>query len=242
MDARPDILNHNLETVRRLQKPSASAPAGRRLYVLRRAQGWPARSATGPHESRAPGRRGETRDELQEAFERLRGNDVDIHQIGQYLRPSMRHLPLERYYPPDEFAEMRPRASAGFKHVEVGAAGALELPRRDQVPGADSIAAVARHHRREGRIVSLAARDPEPTDRCRRPSRMSRPVLALALAAAMLSIAASRGPHIPRRPAPRRRPRIADRSCRVTALGIDLSNVRPPASASRRRLPGSSRK
>ena len=62
---------------------------------------------------------GETRDELTEAFEALREVDTDILTIGQYLRPSIEHLPLERYYHPDEFAEMKVEALAlGFKHVE----------------------------------------------------------------------------------------------------------------------------
>ena len=62
---------------------------------------------------------GETRDEMTEAFEALREVDVDILTIGQYLRPTEQHLPLIRYYHPDEFAEMKVEALAlGFKHVE----------------------------------------------------------------------------------------------------------------------------
>jgi lipoic acid synthetase len=102
---------------------------------------------------------GETRDELQEAFEALRANDVDILTIGQYLRPSMRHLPLERYYHPDEFAEMKVEALAlGFRHVESAPLVRSSYHARDQVPGADLRAARRRQATvdAEGRIVPLA--------------------------------------------------------------------------------------
>ena len=113
MDARPDILNHNLETVRRLQKPVRKrARWDRSLHVLRRAKdmareiGYPAHTKS----SLMVGL-GETREELTEAFEALRAVDVDILTIGQYLRPRSQHLPLERYYHPDEFAEMKAEAT-----------------------------------------------------------------------------------------------------------------------------------
>jgi lipoic acid synthetase len=81
---------------------------------------------------------GETRDEMTEAFEALREVDVDILTIGQYLRPSEKHLPLERYYHPDEFAEMKDAALAlGFKHVESAPLVRSSYHARDQVPGAE---------------------------------------------------------------------------------------------------------
>jgi lipoic acid synthetase len=140
MDARPDILNHNLETVRRLQKPvRRRARWDRSLYVLRRAKemaheiGYPAHTKS----SLMVGL-GETRDELTEAFDALREVDVDILTIGQYLRPSMQHLPLERYYHPDEFAEMKVEALAlGFRHVESAPLVRSSYHARDQVPGAE---------------------------------------------------------------------------------------------------------
>ena len=101
---------------------------------------------------------GETRDELQEAFEALRENDVDILTIGQYLRPSMQHLPLERYYHPDEFAEMKTAALAlGFRHVESAPLVRSSYHARDQVPDAE----LKRRRRQatidaDGRIVPLA--------------------------------------------------------------------------------------
>ena len=81
---------------------------------------------------------GESRQELTEAFEALRAVDVDILTIGQYLRPSEKHLPLERYYHPDEFAEMKVEALAlGFKHVESAPLVRSSYHARDQVPGAE---------------------------------------------------------------------------------------------------------
>ncbi len=144
MDARPDILNHNLETVRRLQKPVRKrARWERSLYVLERAKamaediGYPVHTKS----SLMVGL-GETRPELTEAFTALRTADVDILTIGQYLRPSLAHLPLERYYHPDEFAEMKAEALAlGFRHVESGPLVRSSYHARDQVPGAELRAA-----------------------------------------------------------------------------------------------------
>jgi lipoic acid synthetase len=101
---------------------------------------------------------GETRDELTEAFEALRAVDCDVLTIGQYLRPSLQHLPLERYYHPDEFAEMKGAALAlGFKHVESGPLVRSSYHARDQVPGAE----LKRLRRQatidgDGRVVPLA--------------------------------------------------------------------------------------
>jgi len=138
--SRPFILNRNLETVRRLQKPVRKRARGERsLYVLRRAKemageiGYPVHTKS----SLMVGL-GETRPELTEAFEALRAVDVDILTVGQYLRPSLKHLPLERYYHPDEFAEMKAEALAlGFKHVESAPLVRSSYHARDQVPGAE---------------------------------------------------------------------------------------------------------
>jgi lipoic acid synthetase len=81
---------------------------------------------------------GETREELTEAFEALRAVDTDILTIGQYLRPTLQHLPLERYYHPDEFASMKEEALAlGFRHVESGPLVRSSYHARDQVPDAE---------------------------------------------------------------------------------------------------------
>jgi len=139
MDARPDILNHNVETVARLQKPVRKrARYHRSLHVLEAAKtmateiGYPVHTKT----SIMVGL-GETREELSQTFRDIRVVDTDILTIGQYLRPSEEHLPLLRYYHPDEFAEMKEEALAlGFKHVESGPLVRSSYHARDQVPGA----------------------------------------------------------------------------------------------------------
>jgi lipoyl synthase len=161
MAARPDILNHNLETVRRLQKPVRKrARWDRTLGVLERAKAYAAEVPYAVHtKSSLMVGLGETRDELAEAFDALRGVDVDILTIGQYLRPSLKHLPVERYYHPDEFAEMKAAAlGLGFKHVESGPLVRSSYHARDQVPGAE-LKAMRRRQATldaEGRVVPLA--------------------------------------------------------------------------------------
>jgi lipoic acid synthetase len=160
MEARPDILNHNLETVRRLQQPVRKrARWERSLQVLEHAKAMAGEIGYAVHtKSSLMVGLGETREELTEAFEALRAVDCDILTIGQYLRPSMQHLPLERYYHPDEFAEMKAAALAlGFRHVESGPLVRSSYHARDQVPGAE-----LRRIRRQGtvdaqgRVVPLA--------------------------------------------------------------------------------------
>jgi len=161
MAARPDILNHNLETVKRLQKPVRKrARWDRSLYVLRRAKEMAVESGYAVHtKSSLMVGLGETRDELTEAFEALRAVDVDILTVGQYLRPSEKHLPLERYYHPDEFAEMKAEALVlGFQHVESAPLVRSSYHARDQVPGAE-LRTLRRRQATidaEGRVVPLA--------------------------------------------------------------------------------------
>ena len=117
MEAGPDILNHNVETVERLQKPVRKrARYDRSLGVLVRPRSSPARSAgaTGTVHTKSSLMvgLGETREELSQTFRDLRAVDCDILTIGQYLRPSLQHLPLERYVHPTEFAEMKDEALA----------------------------------------------------------------------------------------------------------------------------------
>jgi lipoic acid synthetase len=136
----PDILNHNLETVRRLQRPVRKrARWDRSLDVLERAKAYAAERGHEVHtKSSLMVGLGETRPELTEAFVALRAVDTDILTIGQYLRPTTDHLPLVRYYHPDEFAEMRAEALAlGFRHVESGPLVRSSYHARDQVPGAE---------------------------------------------------------------------------------------------------------
>src|SRR3954466_8723438 len=140
MEAGPDILNHNVETVERLQKPVRKrARYHRSLEVLVRAKEF-ARELTGPDgsvhtKSSLMVGLGETREELSQTFRDLRAADCDILTIGQYLRPSLQHLPVVRYLHPDEFAEMKAEALAlGFKHVESGPLVRSSYHARDQVP------------------------------------------------------------------------------------------------------------
>ncbi len=151
MAAGPDILNHNVETVERLQKPVRKrARYDRSLDVLARAKryfkelgaGVDGRPAAVHTKSSIMVGLGETRAELHRAFVDLRAVDCDILTLGQYLRPSAEHLAVERYYHPDEFTEMREEALAlGFKHVESGPLVRSSYHARDQVPDAEGLRA-----------------------------------------------------------------------------------------------------
>ncbi len=114
-DARPDVLNHNLETVARLQRrvrPSASY--GRSLAVLGRAK-----SAGLVTKSGLIVGMGETFDEVGAAMADLRNVGVDIVTVGQYLRPTAEHVPVARWWTPEEFDRLRSAGQAlGFAHVE----------------------------------------------------------------------------------------------------------------------------
>jgi len=160
MTAAPDILNHNLETVRRLQKPVRKrARWDRSLGVLERSKAYAAELNHAVHtKSSLMVGLGETPPELTEAFEALRAVDTDILTIGQYLRPSPKHLVVERFYHPDEFAEMKVKAlSLGFKHVESGPLVRSSYHARDQVPGAELKSLRRRATLDEGgRVVPLA--------------------------------------------------------------------------------------
>jgi lipoic acid synthetase len=119
LDARPDVLNHNTETVPRLYR--AARPGGRyprALEVLERARRW---APDIPTKTGIMVGLGETFDEVVEVLRDLRRVDCQILTIGQYLRPSAAHLPMDRYYTPDEFQELKRIAlELGFGHVESG--------------------------------------------------------------------------------------------------------------------------
>ncbi len=119
MEAGPDILNHNLETVPRLyRRVRPKAVYTQSLELLRRAKELAPRV---PTKSGLMVGLGETMDELLAVMRDLRTQGVDVLTIGQYMRPSMKHLPVERYVHPDEFAAYRSAAKQmGFKHVESG--------------------------------------------------------------------------------------------------------------------------
>ncbi len=117
--AQPEILNHNTETVPRLySQVRPQAVYERSLAVLRRARELDPGAVT---KSGLMVGLGETRDELLEVFQDLANNGVDVLTVGQYLRPTPAHLPVARYWHPDEFAALKADALAmGFRHVEAG--------------------------------------------------------------------------------------------------------------------------
>jgi lipoic acid synthetase len=119
MAARPTVFNHNLETVPRLYRrvrPGSRYP--RSLDVLRYAKELDGAVLT---KTGLMVGLGETWDELIQVMADARQNNVDLLTIGQYLRPSADHLPIERYYTPQEFAALRAEGlRLGFRHVESG--------------------------------------------------------------------------------------------------------------------------
>ncbi|MFE4243044.1 lipoyl synthase [Peribacillus butanolivorans] len=119
MDTRPDILNHNIETVKRLSpQVRARATYERSLEFLRRAK---LMNATIPTKSSIMIGLGETKEEIMETMDDLRANNVEIMTIGQYLQPTKRHLKVQKYWSPEEFEELKNIAlSKGFSHCEAG--------------------------------------------------------------------------------------------------------------------------
>jgi lipoyl synthase len=132
MRARPEILNHNTETVPRLyRRVRPKAQYERSLELLERAK---VLAPDRPTKSGLMLGLGETRDELLEVFADLRAVGCDILTLGQYLQPTPRHLPIERYVSPDEFAALREDALAlGFPHVESGPLVRSSYHAREQV-------------------------------------------------------------------------------------------------------------
>jgi lipoic acid synthetase len=119
MDAKPDILNHNIETVRRLSdRVRARAKYERSLEFLSRAKEMQPEI---PTKSSIMVGLGETKEDIIATMDDLREHNVDIMTIGQYLQPSKKHLKVEKYYHPDEFLELKEIAlSKGFSHCESG--------------------------------------------------------------------------------------------------------------------------
>jgi lipoyl synthase len=117
MDARPDVLNHNTETVPRLYRTVRPGASFRRsLELLRRSKEAGLLTKSGIMVGL-----GEEWDEVLETLQAIRGSGTDILTVGQYLRPSPDHLTLVRYYTPDEFAQIREHAlGLGYAHVESG--------------------------------------------------------------------------------------------------------------------------
>jgi lipoic acid synthetase len=119
VDAKPEVLNHNTETVPRLYRAVRSgARYERTLRLLENVKHFAPGMVS---KSGVMAGLGETMDELLQVFADLAARGVDILTVGQYLRPSKDHLPIARYYTPDEFAFLKREAlKLGFRHVESG--------------------------------------------------------------------------------------------------------------------------
>ena len=119
LDAKPDVLNHNTETVPRLYRAVRSgARYERTLTLLENAKKFSPGMVT---KSGVMVGLGEATEELVEVFRDLGTRGVDILTVGQYLRPSKDHLPVARFYQPEEFVHLRNEALRfGFRHVESG--------------------------------------------------------------------------------------------------------------------------
>jgi lipoyl synthase len=121
LESRPDVFNHNIETVRRLHRRMRGAKASydKALWLLRRAKEvaeYPVLTKSGIIVGL-----GETNDEIVETMRDLREHDVDVVTIGQYLQPSPAHAPIDRWVHPDEFRWLREQGEAlGFGSVFSG--------------------------------------------------------------------------------------------------------------------------
>lgn len=119
MEARPEILNHNVETVRRLFRQVQ--PQDRYQWAEATLRNAKSLDPTVLTKSGIMVGLGETMDEVRETMRDLRAWDVDILTIGQYLQPTRNHLPIERYYRPEEFEALREFGEGiGFRWVESG--------------------------------------------------------------------------------------------------------------------------
>jgi lipoic acid synthetase len=119
IDAKPNVFNHNVETIPRLYKRvRPQAIFERSLQVLQWAKEM---NPAAPTKSGFMLGLGETWEEVIEVMQALRAHDVDILTIGQYLRPSFQHLPIQRYVSLEEFAALKEEGKKmGFRHVESG--------------------------------------------------------------------------------------------------------------------------
>ncbi len=133
VDARPEIFSHNLETVSRLYR--FIRPGGRydrALEVIAHSKTVDPAVLT---KSGIICGMGERQDELHKAMSDLHEVGIEILTLGQYLRPSARHLPIDRYYTPDEFADLKRigEDEIGFEHVEAGPLVRSSYHAREQV-------------------------------------------------------------------------------------------------------------
>jgi lipoic acid synthetase len=142
LDAQPHILNHNTETVPRLYRAVRSgARYQRTLDLLERSKQLAPRI---PTKSGLMAGLGETMEELLAVFRDLAERKVDILTVGQYLRPSRDHLPIARYYTPEEFVFMKEAAlEMGFRHVESGPLVRSSYHAHEQADGAAAQASLS---------------------------------------------------------------------------------------------------
>jgi len=146
VEARPDILGHNVETVLRLQRPvRRRARWDRSVFVLTHGREIAHGIGFGEMVTKTGMMLGlgETWDEVLEAMRLLREADIDVLTIGQYLRPSRQHLPLMKYYTPAEFMSLRRIGlEMGFRHVQSGPLVRSSYHAAEQVPGRQAAEAV----------------------------------------------------------------------------------------------------
>lgn len=136
MDVKPDILNHNIETVERMSdRVRAKAKYSRSLQLLKNAK---AMQPDIPTKSSIMLGVGEKWDEILQAMDDLRAVDCNIMTIGQYLQPSPKHLNVEKYYTPEEFALLKEEGmKRGFSHVESGPLVRSSYHAHEQVKSAE---------------------------------------------------------------------------------------------------------
>jgi lipoic acid synthetase len=133
VEARPDIFNHNTETVPRLYaRIRPKAVYANSLALLQHVKRLAPEMVT---KSGLMVGLGETEDELLDVFGNMRAHDIDVLTVGQYLRPSKKHAEVARYYRPEEFVHLKQRAmEMGFAHVEAGPMVRSSYHADEQVP------------------------------------------------------------------------------------------------------------
>ena len=133
VEARPDIFNHNTETVPRLYaRIRPKAVYANSLALLQHVKRLAPEMVT---KSGLMVGLGETEDELHDVFRNMRAHDIDVLTVGQYLRPSKKHADVARYYRPEEFVQLKQQAmELGFAHVEAGPMVRSSYHADEQVP------------------------------------------------------------------------------------------------------------
>ena len=133
VEARPDIFNHNTETVPRLySRIRPKAVYANSLALLQHVKRLAPEMVT---KSGLMVGLGETEDELLDVFRNMRAHDIDVLTVGQYLRPSKKHADVARYYRPEEFVQLKQQAmEMGFAHVEAGPMVRSSYHADEQVP------------------------------------------------------------------------------------------------------------